>query len=61
MVAQIHDGHGRIFDAKTRSNIRLAIVEFGWVEDQLIVLKSKDKTFEVGDLITTIAELIKAG
>jgi C-terminal processing protease CtpA/Prc len=52
LVAQLHDGHGNVYDRKSR--ILIAPVGFGWVEDQLIVTASNDEKFKVGDIITKV-------
>jgi C-terminal processing protease CtpA/Prc len=54
LVAQLHDGHGMVFDTKRRR--KLAKVAFSWVENQLLVVASEDPNFEVGDIVTKIGE-----
>lgn len=58
LVAQLHDGHGNVFDGKSaRQNPRgLIPVKFGWVEDQLVVLGSNDKRVQAGDIVTQIGD-----
>ena len=56
VVAQLHDGHGMVFDVTTRSKIQVAQASFGWVEDQLVVIASKDPKIKAGDVVTRIAD-----
>ena len=52
LVAQLHDGHGNVYDMKSRALI--AGVSFGWVENQLIVTASNEDQFKVGDIVSEI-------
>ena len=56
LVAQLHDGHGSVFDIKAaRQNPRgLIPVQFGWVENQLVVLGSADNRLKAGDIVTQV-------
>jgi C-terminal processing protease CtpA/Prc len=53
MVAQLHDGHGRVSgptDPQAGFPIRL-----GWIEDQVVVVASEEpETFRVGDVLLTL-------
>ena len=52
VVAQLHDGHGNVFDTKSRA--RIAGVRFGWIENQLVVTASNEDQFAVGDIVADI-------
>ena len=54
MVAQLHDGHGRLMDRQEMRKIRFAPVRFDWVEDRLIVVGSEDENFKIADVITQV-------
>ena len=52
MVAQLHDGHGFVFDPKEKR--KFASVNFNWIEDQLVVTFSDNDEFKLGDVVTSI-------
>ena len=53
MVAQLHDGHGNVFSAKMDKRAALPAA-FGWVEGEIVVIRSLDDKLEPGDVIVTI-------
>lgn len=52
LVAQLHDGHGNVYDMKTPR--QAAPVAFDWVENQLVVVASNQDDFQVGDIVTEV-------
>ena len=52
IVAQLHDGHGMVFDP--RADRGLAAVKFEWIEDHLVVTASDNDNFQVGDIVVDI-------
>lgn len=56
LVAQLHDGHGRVFDPNVARTLRSIPVRFSWIENQLVVTASADEDLAVGDVVTHIGE-----
>ena len=56
MVAQLHDGHGAVWDPQSAKDTRIIPVRFDWIENQLIVRGSDDSRLEVGDIVTHVGE-----
>lgn len=54
MVAQLHDGHGNVIDMESIKNRRTIPVNFGWIENQLVVTGSDDERLKRGDIVTTV-------
>ena len=54
MVAQLHDGHGRVMDPDEFKNVRFLPATFGWAEEQLVVLASESGQMKVGDVVTHV-------
>ncbi|MGI9518792.1 MAG: S41 family peptidase [Pirellulaceae bacterium] len=54
LVAQLHDGHGRVMDPQAMQGVKFLPVSFDWIEEQLVAVASNDGQLKVGDVITTV-------
>lgn len=54
LVAQLHDGHGSVFDPMAMHKRRILPVAFGWIENKLVVIASDDPEVIAGDIVTHI-------
>jgi len=54
LVAKLHDGHGNVIDPRSYRGMKFLPVSFDWVEDQLVVVASRDESMKVGGVVTHI-------
>jgi C-terminal processing protease CtpA/Prc/osmotically-inducible protein OsmY len=54
LVAQLHDGHGRVLHPVETRDTRFLPLSFTWIEDQLVVVASELESVNVGDVVAKI-------